>query len=151
MTKLLKRTVLVDGVPYRPGVPVPTEIAARIRNPKAWVDGDASAAPAVGAVPEPVQTREAGKPLDGTETVKELKGVAKEHGVVLGEARTKDAILAALAEAGVVPVSAEPDTAGAESDVDPEDVAPAADADPVDVDPAEDVAEGDALEVGADD
>jgi hypothetical protein len=49
----LATSVDVDGKWYRPGDNVPPDIAARITNPKAWVDGIHPAAPRPARSPEP--------------------------------------------------------------------------------------------------
>lgn len=131
MAKKLTRTVFVDGVAYGPASTVPDDIAARITNPKAWVDADAPAPAPAGFVPAPAPVRSFDEPPSLEWTVRELKDFAKAQGIALGEARAKEQILAVLATAGhgttddpVINGSGGPAAVG-----DPEAVAPA-DGDP---------------------
>lgn len=100
MAKKLTRTVFVDGVAYGPASTVPDDIAARITNPKAWVDADAPAPAPAGFVPATAPVRSLDEPPSLEWTVRELKDFAKAQGLALGEARAKEQILAVLATAG---------------------------------------------------
>lgn len=100
MAKRLTRTVFVDAVAYGPTSSIPPAIAARITNPKVWTDSEAPADPAPGVQDDgPVRDPDDLPAADWT--VKELRDFAKAKGVVLGEAKAKDAILAVLAEQGL--------------------------------------------------
>lgn len=131
MAKKLTRTVFVDGVAYGPASAVPDDIAARITNPKAWVDADAPAPAPAGFVPATASVRSLDEPPSLEWTVRELKDFAKAQGIALGENRAKDQILAVLATAGHGPA----DDAAIEGPGDPAAILPPAVGDPAPVAP----------------
>ena len=114
MARRLTMHVYVEDVAYGPDSVIPEEIAARITNPKVWVeeDGAALVVPGVQETPAPAgPARPAGEAPTEDWTVKELREYAKLHEVTLGEAKAKDQILAVLAENGHgTPAETEPGT-----------------------------------------
>lgn len=147
MAKRLTRTVFVGGVAYGPSSAIPAAVAAKITNPKVWVDddgalevasgvagnGSSGAVPAGGDVPVP----------DAEATVKELRDYAKAQGVVLGAAKTKPEILQVLG-LGVDPDEDE------QQDSDGDSVPEADSADDVDEHEADDADGADGQADGAD-
>lgn len=134
MARRLNAYVYIDEVAYGPDSVIPEEIAARITNPKVWVDDDDTplVVPGVQETAAPAgPARPAGELPTEDWTVKELREYAKAHEVTLGEAKAKDQILAVLAENGHgTPVAAEiPET--------PAESAALADEDPADEDSEE--------------
>ena len=113
----LARTVHVDGRPYGPGDQIPDEVAARIRNPRAWEGGvlppEATGAPggSGGQVDpeEPVEedSGEAGRvaapPRTGRGSgINAWRDFAAAHSVNVPENASREDIIAACENAGLI-------------------------------------------------
>lgn len=70
----LAGTVTVAGKSYGPRDFVPDEVAAQIRNPKAWADGKVPPASKPTAEPEPERERELGADAEGRAPRKNTAG-----------------------------------------------------------------------------
>lgn len=94
--------VPVDGdwVVYGPDDEVPAEHAALITNPKAWEDGEVPTAAVSGEV---TGSGSGEPPRSGKGSARDAwEAFAADHGVHVEDDDSRDDIIAALAEAGVI-------------------------------------------------